>query len=180
MSKYTKWLVNLFAVGVLLFLAIVPRSAIALEVGYRAPDFSLQASDGNTYSLGQFLKKKPVVIAFFPKAFTSGWTLQCKSLRDSAREIRKYDVIYFMASVDSLEDNKAFAKANGADYPILSDPSKEMARAYGVLGGSGLNRRWTYYIDTDGILVKIDKDINARTAGADIARTLGQLNFMRK
>ena len=85
-----------------------------------------------------------------------------------------------MASVDSLEDNKAFAKANGADYPILSDPSKEMARAYGVLGGSGLNRRWTYYIDTDGILVKIDKDINARTAGADIARTLGQLNFMRK
>ena len=46
--------------------------AMALEVGDKAPDFSLQGSDGNTYSLSQFLGEKPVVIAFFPKAFTGG------------------------------------------------------------------------------------------------------------
>ncbi len=52
--------------------ALIGQSAVALEVGDRAPDFSLPGSDGNTYSLSQFVGEKPVVIAFFPKAFTSG------------------------------------------------------------------------------------------------------------
>lgn len=51
---------------------LIGHSAVALEVGDRAPDFSLPGSDGNTYSLSQFLGEKPVVIAFFPKAFTGG------------------------------------------------------------------------------------------------------------
>lgn len=57
-----------------LFAAVVlgGQFAAALEVGDKAPDFSLQASDGNTYSMSQFLDNKPVVIAFFPKAFTGG------------------------------------------------------------------------------------------------------------
>ncbi len=52
--------------------ALIGHSAVALEEGDRAPDFSLPGSDGNTYSLSQFAGEKPVVIAFFPKAFTSG------------------------------------------------------------------------------------------------------------
>ncbi len=60
------WLPPLFAA------ALIGHSAAALEVGDRAPDFSLPGSDGNTYSLSQFAGKKPVVIAFFPKAFTGG------------------------------------------------------------------------------------------------------------
>lgn len=60
------WSLLLFAA------ALIGHSAVALEVGDRAPDFSLPGSDGNTYSLSQFLGEKPVVIAFFPKAFTSG------------------------------------------------------------------------------------------------------------
>lgn len=57
-----------------LFSALLLASplAVALEVGDKAPDFSLQASDGSTYTLSQFLGEKPVVIAFFPKAFTGG------------------------------------------------------------------------------------------------------------
>lgn len=51
---------------------LVGQSAFALEVGDQAPDFSLQASDGETYTLSQFSGEKPVVIAFFPKAFTGG------------------------------------------------------------------------------------------------------------
>lgn len=53
-------------------LGLLSSSALALEEGDKAPDFSLQASDGKTYSLSQFLGEKPVVIAFFPKAFTGG------------------------------------------------------------------------------------------------------------
>lgn len=52
--------------------ALGGQFAAALEVGDKAPDFSLPASDGNTYSLSQFLGVRPVVIAFFPKAFTGG------------------------------------------------------------------------------------------------------------
>lgn len=48
------------------------RPAYALEVGDKMPDFSLQASDGKTYTLAQFHGKEPVVVAFFPKAFTAG------------------------------------------------------------------------------------------------------------
>tara|TARA_B100000519_G_scaffold96641_1_gene84052 strand:- start:4 stop:180 length:177 start_codon:yes stop_codon:yes gene_type:complete len=53
-------------------LALGSQFAAALEVGDKAPDFSLQGSDGETYSLSQFVGDKPVVIAFFPKAFTGG------------------------------------------------------------------------------------------------------------
>ena len=60
------WLPLLFAA------ALTGHSAVALEEGEMAPDFSLPASDGNTYSLSQFLGEKPVVLAFFPKAFTGG------------------------------------------------------------------------------------------------------------
>ena len=52
--------------------ALFAMSASALEVGDKAPDFSLQGSDGNTYTLSQFNGEKPVVISFFPKAFTGG------------------------------------------------------------------------------------------------------------
>ena len=62
--------VLLSSLAVLLVLA--SPIAAALEVGDKAPDFSLQASDGNTYSMSQFVGEKPVVIAFFPKAFTGG------------------------------------------------------------------------------------------------------------
>jgi len=62
--------VLLSSLAVLLVLA--SPIAAALEVGDKAPEFSLQASDGNTYTMSQFLGEKPVVIAFFPKAFTGG------------------------------------------------------------------------------------------------------------
>jgi peroxiredoxin Q/BCP len=157
--------------------ALGSQFAAALEVGDKAPDFSLAASDGSTYSLSQFLGEKPVVIAFFPKAFTGGWTMQCKALRDSAREIQNFDVAYFMASVDTLEDNTAFAAEHEANFPILADPSKEMVDAYGALMGVGFANRWTYYIGADGTVLKIDKETNPATAGRDLVQTMNDLGF---
>ena len=61
--------------------------------------------------------------------------MQCKALRDSAREIQSFDVAYFMASVDTLEDNTAFAAEHAAGFPILADPEKTMVDAYGALMG---------------------------------------------
>src|SRR4030095_6732854 len=76
-----------------------------LKVGDPAPDFSLQASDGKTYKLSDYKGKKAVVVAWFPKAFTQGCTIECKSLAENGDKIKMYDVEYFMASVDNVEDN---------------------------------------------------------------------------
>ncbi len=106
-----------------------------LKVGDQAPDFSLPASDGKTYKLSDFKGKQAVVIAWFPKAFTQGCTIECKSLAEHGDMIKKYNVKYFMASVDPVEGekgNKAFAAAHNADFPLLGDESKT--------DGAGLRR----------------------------------------
>jgi hypothetical protein len=75
-----------------------------------------------------------------------------------------------MASVDPPERNRAFAESLGADFPILSDPSGEVARAYGVVdSGRSVARRWTFYIDPDGVVRRVDREVGL-PAGPDGAR----------
>lgn len=154
--------------------------AAALEVGDVAPDFSLQGSDGNTYRLSDFRGKQAVVVAWFPKAFTSGCTVECKSLAEKGDLIRAYDVKYFMASVDPLDANIGFAKETEADFPLLSDPSKETARAFGVLNVMGLASRYTIYIDVDGRVAAIDREVKPATSAEDMAAKLGELGVARR
>ena len=59
---------------------------------------------------------------------------------------------YFMVSVDDAETNTRFAKEHEADFPIMADPEKGVANAYGVLSPAGVARRWTFYIGADGKL----------------------------
>lgn len=82
-----------------------------------------------------------------------------------------------MASVDSLESVTAFAEKNAANFPILSDASKDAARAFGVLSAMGFAKRWTFYIDTGGKIAYIDKRVSPSTAGADLAANLGRLKL---
>jgi peroxiredoxin Q/BCP len=149
-----------------------------LKVGDPAPDFSLQASDGKTYKLSDFKGKQAVVLAWFPKAFTQGCTIECKSLAEHGDMIKKYNVKYFMASVDPVEGeqgNKAFAAAHNADFPLLSDPDKKTAEAYGVLNGRPMASRWTFYIGKDGKILAIDKTVKPATSAEDMAAKLGEL-----
>ena len=163
------------AVGVA---AQAPAPAVELKVGDMAPDFSLAASDGKTYKLSDFRGKRAVVVAWFPKAFTQGCTIECKSLAANGDKIRKFDVAYFMASVDPLEGeqgNAAFAKAYNADFPLLSDADKSVATKYGVLNPRGLANRWTFYIDKNGRIAHIDRAVNAPTSAEDMIARLGEL-----
>jgi len=149
-----------------------------LKVGDRAPEFSLQGTDGKVHKLSDY-QGRSVVLAWFPKAATRGCTIECKSLTASAAAIGQYNVAYFMASVDTPEDNAMFAKNNEANFPLLSDPSKTVAQSYGVLSARGVANRWTYYIGPDGTILFIDKTVKPASAGVDLAAKLAELNVKK-
>lgn len=86
-----------------------------------------------------------------------------------------------MVSLDEPDENRAFAESLGSKHVVLSDPKGRVAKAYGVTSLGGLYaRRWTFYVDPDGVIREIDKDVDVGTAGQDIARKLGELGFPRR
>ncbi|MBS0211386.1 MAG: peroxiredoxin [Planctomycetes bacterium] len=149
--------------------------AAELKVGDPSPEFSMQGSDGKLHKLSDYRGKQAVVIAWYPKAFTGGCTKECKSMREFGNDLRKFKVAYFTASCDTPEMNKDFAKSLELDYPILSDPTKANAEAFGVLGKGGNAARVTFYIDKDGKIAAIDKGVKTETHGKDIAAKLAEL-----
>ena len=100
-------------------------------------------------------------------------------LAANGEKIRKYDVAYFMASVDPVEGekgNKAFAESEKADFPMLSDPTRQVATAYGVLNADrGVANRWTFYIDKNGTIVAIDRAVKPPTSAEDMLAKLAEL-----
>jgi peroxiredoxin Q/BCP len=176
-----------------------PAVPTVVKVGDMAPDFSLQGTDGKMHKLSDYRGKQAVVIAWFPRAFTQGCTIECKSLADNGDKIKQYDVAYFMASTDSIEENTKFAKATSvtlqgrgggaatvvekkeADFPLLSDPSKEVATKYGVLMPNGvMANRWTFYIDKSGKVVAIDTQVRPATSAEDMITKLAELKVAKK
>mgnify|MGYP000639722191 CR=1 FL=1 len=90
-----------------------------------------------------------------------------------------------MASVDTPEDNKAFAEKEQADFPILADPGKKVAHAYGVIPPDRppdrqTASRWTFYIDPAGRIAAIDKAVKPQTAGETIAAKLAELGVKKR
>lgn len=166
-----------FLGAIVILLGTVSAAASDLKVGDMAPDFKLQATNGKTYQLSHFKGRQAVVLAWYPMANTRGCTIECLSLVKDGHLIRQFDVSYFMASVDPLDDNLDFAKKTKADFPMLSDPSKEAAKAYDVLNFFRVASRVTFYIDKAGRIAKIDDDISPKTAAQDIANTLKALGM---
>ena len=160
--------------------AAFAQAPAELKVGDAAPNFTLQASDGKTYTLADFKGKQAVVIAWFPKAFTQGCTIECKSLAEKGHLIKGYQATYFMASVDPLEENVKFGAEHKADFPLLSDPTKKTAEAYGVLSRMGVASRWTFYVGKDGKIQYIDKAVKPATSAEDMAAKLGELGTSKR
>jgi thioredoxin-dependent peroxiredoxin len=91
--------------------------------------------------------------------------------------LKKQGVMYFMVSADKPEVNKRFAEKHGGSFPILSDPDKTLAKPYGAMMKAGFYKRWTFYIDKDGIITKIDKKVKPVSAGEGSLDFLKELNM---
>ncbi len=92
-----------------------------------------------------------------------------------------FQVAYYAASTDSPEKNKKFADSLGADFPILSDPDAKVAEAYGVrMPLVNVASRWTFYVDKDGRILDIDKNVKAATHGAAVVKRLEELGVPKR
>ena len=172
---------KLIQVVLVMLLFSVSFHLMSLDIGDKAPGFTLEATDGKTYSLDQFLNKEAVVIAWYPKAFTKGCSIECKSLADNGHLLKDLEVAYFMASIDPIEENIKFALDNDADFPLLSDPTKEVAKNYDVLHFSGLySKRHTIYISKEGRIEYVDTQVNPATSAEDMAAKLVELGVQKR
>jgi peroxiredoxin Q/BCP len=90
-------------------------------------------------------------------------------------------VAYFAISVDPAETNKAFAQTLGVDFPLLSDPARRVAMAYGVVDeDQRFASRWIFYIGIDGRILHIDKQVSPAKQGKMIATRLAELGIPRR
>lgn len=144
-----------------------------LKVGDTAPDFSLLNEDGLPVRLKDYLGKKNVVLYFYPKDFTSGCTTEACSLRDNYNQFEEKNAVVIGVSLDTTESHKRFSEENKLPFPILSDRSKEVAKAYGVLGLGGLmTKRVTFIINKDGKITHIFPKVDVKSHSEEILKAL--------
>ena len=168
----------LIAVALVSFSQLSGASTQPLQVGDKAPSFDLPGTDGRSHALPlpNNADTPWTVLAWFPKAYTSGCTIECRSLAQNGHLIKKFNVRYFMLSVDPIETNKAFAADESADFPLLSDATTEIAEKYCVLSPRGYAKRQTFYVDPQGTIQAIDRKVNPKTSAEDMAMYLLKLN----
>lgn len=124
-----------------------------LQDGEKAPDFTLPDQDGNDVNLKTLLADGPVVIFFYPKAFTPVCTAEACSFRDAFEEFADAGARIIGISADTVEKQKAFHTKYHLTFPVLSDPETDVYGLYGLRSSSSawrMNDRVTFVIDRDG------------------------------
>ena len=136
-----------------------------LQIGKPAPDFSLPANDGKTYSL-EDLRGKKIVLYFYPKDDTSGCTKESCSFSENIFSIKKKGAIVLGVSADSVKSHQKFVEKYALQFPLLSDESTSMLKAYGVWQKKNMFGlkfwgivRTTFVIDEQGNIAHIFQNV---------------------
>jgi peroxiredoxin len=130
---------------------------MAVDVGAKAPDFTLMNENREPVTLSEELKKGPVVLAFMPAAFSGTCTAEMCNFRDSASELDKLSATVIGVTVDTFFALGAWKKAEKLNQTLLSDFNKDVIRAYGVvnpdmIGMHDIAKRATFVIDRTGVV----------------------------
>jgi peroxiredoxin Q/BCP len=129
--------------------------------GDRAPDFSLpwatkEGAGGSSWFGITPNRGKVIVLAFYPKDFTSGCTAQMKTFSERYAEMFGDGVELVGISADSIESHVRFAQSENMPFKLLSDPDQKVAKQYGSAGDNGYNRRTVFVIGKNGKVVYTD------------------------
>src|SRR5689334_19070630 len=129
---------------------------MAVDVGSTAPDFTLTNQDRQAVTLSA-QRGRPVVLAFFPAAFSSVCTKELCTFRDSLAKLNAAQAQVYGISVDTFFTLKAFHDAQHLDFPLLSDFNKDVIRQYGVfnedmIGLKGIAKRAVFVLDKNGVV----------------------------
>ena len=145
-----------------------------LEVGAKAPDFTLTDKDGNAVSLSDFLGKK-VVLYFYPKDSTPGCTAEACNLRDNYTRFLAEGYQVFGVSKDSIKSHQNFIAKNELPFTLLSDPSTEMLQAFGAWGEKKMcgktcigTLRKTFVFDEQGVLTQVIEKVDTKNHAEQI------------
>lgn len=149
-----------------------------LEVGMKAPEFTLQDQDGREVSLADYRGKK-VVLYFYPKDSTPGCTRQACAFAGSLSEIKAQGAVVLGVSKDSVASHRKFADKYGLPFTLLSDPQLEAIQAYGVWQEKKLYGkvsmgvvRTTFVIDEVGVVAAVMPKVKPDTNAAEVLRLL--------
>lgn len=123
------------------------------SVGSRAPDFTLPSTGGEEVTLSAFRGRRPVLLAFFPAAFTGMCTAELCEFTEDYAQYERFGVAVLPISVDQLDSLKAFKAAERIGVELLSDTRREVSRAYDVLDEARFRSQRAYVlIDRDGVV----------------------------
>lgn len=155
---------------------------MAIETNVAAPDVTLMSNKGESVKLSEQWAKGPVVLAFFPLAFTGVCTEEMCEFRDGLAGFNEVKAQVFGISVDSRFALNAFAEKNAITFPLLSDFNKQASKAYDVLyenflGLEGVAKRSAFVIDTKGSVVYkwVTEDAKQKPSLTEIREALGKL-----
>ena len=151
-----------------------------LNIGDKAPDFSLLNQDGEQVSLSDYSGTQ-VVIWFFPKASTPGWTNEGIGFRDELDKFNKLNISVIGVSADSPKKQKKFVEKYDFNYPMLCDESHQMLKDYGVWGLKkfmgreymGISRV-TYILDADHLIKEVYEKVNTKSHACDILESISK------
>lgn len=151
-----------------------------LEIGMKAPEFTLTDKDGNTVRLSDYLGKK-VVLYFYPKDNTPGCTRQACAFAAAYEGFKAKDVVVIGISRDSVASHLKFAQKYNLPFILLSDPELQAIQAYGVWQEKKLYGkvsmgvvRTTFLIDEQGCIEKVMPKVKPDTNAAEILAYLGE------
>ncbi|MCI0705882.1 MAG: peroxiredoxin [Ignavibacteriae bacterium] len=148
-----------------------------ISVGQEAPDFELPIHTGGTFRLSDYRGKTPAVVYFYPKDFTTNCTKEACSFRNGYNDIQQFGAQVLGISGDDIESHKKFARVHRLNFPLASDASLDVCRAYGVLSFGFRIRRATFVIDKQGIARgKFVHEILIGRHLGDVLRLLQEMN----
>lgn len=128
---------------------------MSVRTGDEAPGFELPAAPGEVVDVGAAIGERPVVLLFFPLAFSSVCTSEMRAVRDDWSRWADLDADVYAISVDSPFVTRKFREENALPFPVLSDFNREVSRRYGVLyeeyfGLEGVAKRSAFVVGPDG------------------------------